>query len=89
MNLSFEYGYPHIFHEILYLSVHWLSAYRNASFAMLSISDANPCECANLHYVGARRIMTLRSREASNVLAMSALHQCQILTTVLREFMMH
>ena len=45
MNISFEYNHPHIFHEILDLSVHFLPAYRNTASDMLSISDANTCVC--------------------------------------------
>ena len=41
VNLSFEQGYPHTCHEIVDLSVHWLPAYKDTAFAMLSISDAD------------------------------------------------
>ena len=34
VNLSFEQGYPGIFHEIIDLSVHWLPAYVNFCYAL-------------------------------------------------------
>ena len=35
-------------YEIVYPSVHWLPAYTNTAFAMLSNTDPVPCGCGKL-----------------------------------------
>ena len=48
-------------HENVDLSVHWLPAYTNTAFAMLSSFDANPCVSVKLGLpsVGATGILIL------------------------------
>ena len=59
-NVSFERGYPHIFHEIVDLSVHcMLPAYKHRAFYMLSVS-------VSVYYVAVRTIVLSRHAVASN-----------------------